>query len=385
MGTGKIKTIGFVSYADPYHDRAAWSGTLYKLRESIEKAGYSIVWIPVRPNKYIIKLLNFVIKLLLGKDKKCTLTDIYFKLCAKSIELDLVNRCDSLFFPDGAQIANYLYTDIPYIFFGDSTFKIMKDYYIFGLPPFLIKSIEHSEKIAIQNSAINIRASKWAIDSVINDYGYDKHKAFVMELGPNIDKENIISSAEYHSGTLNILFSGVEWERKGAAVAIETVRILNREDIPTRLFLCGISKDSIPPEYQNLPFVDYVGFLNKNKTTEYHQYINIIKKSHLFLLPTKAECAGVVFSEASAYELPIFTYDTGGIPNYVVNGVNGYRLPLNSSAKEFATKIKYVIDNHNISQLKSGCKKMYEEKLNWDVWSNSFRKIVDSNVCSELK
>ena len=376
-----MKTIGFVSYADPYHDRKAWSGTIYKLRESINNAGFSVLWIPVKPNKYLVKLLNLLFKILLGRDKKCTLTDVYFKLCAKSVDLTLINRCDFLFFPGGAQIANHLKLNIPYIFFGDSTFKIMKDYYIFGLPSFLIDSIEQSEKIAIQNSAINIRASKWAIDSVINDYGYDEQKAFVLEIGPNLDKNNIVSSTEYQGGTLNVLFSGVEWERKGAAIAIDTVRILNRKGVSAKLFLCGIPQDMIPHEYQNSPFVEYIGFLNKNNAMEYCQYIDIIKKSHLFLLPTKAECAGVVFSEASAYALPIFTYDTGGIPNYVVNGLNGFRLPLHSSAQEFATKILFVINNNLISQLRLGCIKMYKERLNWEVWSNSFRKIVDDNLC----
>lgn len=34
---------------------------------------------------------------------------------------------------------------------------------------------------------------------------------------------------------------------------------------------------------------------------------------HLLLLPTRAECAGIVFNEASAYGVPILLTDTGGV------------------------------------------------------------------------
>lgn len=32
-----MKTIGYVTAADPFHDRKAWSGTIYKVREAIER------------------------------------------------------------------------------------------------------------------------------------------------------------------------------------------------------------------------------------------------------------------------------------------------------------------------------------------------------------
>lgn len=38
--------IGFVSKADPFHDRVAWSGTYFKLREAIQLTGFEVRWIP---------------------------------------------------------------------------------------------------------------------------------------------------------------------------------------------------------------------------------------------------------------------------------------------------------------------------------------------------
>lgn len=45
---------------------------------------------------------------------------------------------------------------------------------------------------------------------------------------------------------------------------------------------------------------------------------------NFLLLPTIAECAGIVFAEASGYGIPSITYDTGGVGTYVIDGINGF-------------------------------------------------------------
>lgn len=109
------------------------------------------------------------------------------------------------------------------------------------------------------------------------------------------------------------------------------------------------------------------------------KYIDTIRQSHIFLLPTRAECAGIVFSESSAYGLPIFTYNTGGIGNYVIDGINGYKLPLTAKGKEFADKIEESLKNNEFEKLGQGGIKLFNEKLNWHSWAESFKKIMQDN------
>ncbi len=128
-----------------------------------------------------------------------------------------------------------------------------------------------------------------------------------------------------------------------------------------------------------MPFPDYVinhGFLNKNDALQYQEYINIIKKSHIFLLPTKAECAGIVFSEASAYGLPIFTYNTGGIGDYVKDGVNGYKLPLGSPGENFANIIDRCIKRNELKHLLEGGIELFKTDLSWNAWSEKFKSML---------
>ena len=57
-------TSGYVSKANPFIDRKAWSGTISKIRESIEQAGYTVRWIPYTTPffKFILGLYHFVCK-----------------------------------------------------------------------------------------------------------------------------------------------------------------------------------------------------------------------------------------------------------------------------------------------------------------------------------
>ena len=133
-----------------------------------------------------------------------------------------------------------------------------------------------------------------------------------------------------------------------------------------------------PPEkVKENPDVICHGFKNKNIKKEYDELVRLIQESHLLLLPTIAECAGIVFAEASAYGLPIFTHDTGGIPNYVRNGVNGYRLPLGCTGEDFGKKIKETIENGEISKLSEGGRNLYRDRLNWERWGLEVEKIID--------
>lgn len=370
--------IGYISNSNPFQDKKAWSGSIYKLRESIEKAGYEVVWIPYKSNSIRIRIILCILRFLLcGKITAYTHNRLIYKLYASSINVNSeeFQRCDYLFFPSGTQIALFLKTNKPIIGYADSTFQSMVNYYWHNLHSWIIREGNKYEREAIHKATINIRASKWAANSVINDYGFDINRTFILPLGPTLESKDLVPVAPYNGGTLYVLFSGVEWERKGGDIAVKSVERLNQLGVHARLVIVGIRE--IPLEYKELNYIESVGFLDKNVEKEYQQYINTIRKCNILLLPTKAECAGIVFSEASAFGLPIFTYDTGGISDYVFNGINGYRLPIEANYLDFADCIKQVIDSNEMLKLHQGGIQVYSQKLDWKVWSDSFRKIIE--------
>lgn len=168
-----------------------------------------------------------------------------------------------------------------------------------------------STRQAIDNSAVNLLSSQWTASSVINDYHASKDRVFVLPFGANIDDSKIVQAQVYQSGRLNVLFTGVDWERKGGQIAVDTVKKLRYNGADVHLYICGIR--DLAHEVTELDFVENLGFLNKNKPEEYQKYLDVWSNSHLLLLPTRAECSAIVFNEASAYGVPILSTDTGGI------------------------------------------------------------------------
>lgn len=372
-------TVGYVCDSNPFTDKTAWSGLNYKVRESIENAGCKVVWLSCRPNGKLAKFCRLWNETFHGKSTMFEHTRFFFKLRARAIDKTKIDQCDVLFFPRGAQVMQYLKCDKPFIYYSDATFQLLCGYYWEPLTKWQYRIGDSLEAYAIKNSRINIRASHWAADSVVRNYGYDSDHTYVLGFGANLEKVDMKPIEPYTGrGRLNILFSGVDWKRKGAEIAIHTVELLNERGIDAHLYLVGLR--SIPELYQNHPYVENVGYLNKSIPEQYDIYVQTIRKCHLFLLPTRAECAGIVFGECSAFGIPIYTYDTGGIGDYVVNGENGFRLPIIAGSEDFANIIIDSLSSETQRKLHDNCLKMYKKKLNWEVWSSNFRTIIHKEL-----
>ena len=178
---------------------------------------------------------------------------------------------------------------------------------------------------------------------------------------------------------INIIFSGVDWKRKGGELAVNACEKLVEDGYDVRLTIVGI-KD-LDYRVKGLDFIDYLGFLDKEDETQYLKYLDAWRKADILLLPTRAECAGIVFNEASAFGVPSLSVDTGGVADYVKNNINGYRMPLSANGEDFALKIEEWIKEDKLSTLSKGAKKIYKSRNNWRTWGISFNKLLeDSNI-----
>lgn len=372
--------VGYICESDPFVDRNLWSGTIFKIREAIENAGFEVIWIPFdNMSKKVLLWERIRWKLydLLGK--KQILGGVHFLpelyLYAKSVKKDeTFNKCDVLFFPRAGQIGLFLNTDKPIIYYSDATAHVMVDYYWKNCHPLSVKMACYLDKKASQKAALNMRSSKWAADSVVNDCKCDTSKSVVLEFGANVDDDDFIPIQPYHEGPLHILFSGVEWERKGGDIAVETVRSLRRRGLDAILHIVGI-KD-LPESCKGFDYIISHGFYNKRDLSEYKKYIEVFRGCHIMLLPTQAECSAIVYCEAAGFGLPTYTYATGGTTNYVVNGINGCTLPPKSSADEFADVIMNDIKGNRMDRLHEGALNLYRDKLSWGAWSKRFKDIM---------
>jgi glycosyltransferase involved in cell wall biosynthesis len=172
-----------------------------------------------------------------------------------------------------------------------------------------------------------------------------------------------------------LLFVGANWERKGGAIAVKTASLLNDAGIKTRLRIVGSKPEGDVPE-----FVESFGFINKSSESGIQKLIELFRSSDVFILPTRAEAAGIVFAEASSYGLPCMTYATGGVRDYVRHGVNGVCFDPEDPAFRFAEEISKLLGNP--AEYEEYARRAFEEyrtRLNWD---SSVAKLIE--ICREL-
>jgi glycosyltransferase involved in cell wall biosynthesis len=160
--------------------------------------------------------------------------------------------------------------------------------------------------------------------------------------------------------TCILLFIGVDWERKGGTLALEAARILNQRGIDTVLKVVGC-------DAPNEPFVQRFGFISKQTAQGQHQLQELLRTATFFIFPTRAEAAGIVLCEASAFGLPVITTLTGGVESYVRNGETGFCLSPAANAVDYADLIEKTLRSPDIyRQLSLTAFANYQTTLNWD-------------------
>ena len=226
--------------------------------------------------------------------------------------------------------AAFLKTDRPVAVWTDSLYGGLVDYYqtFTGLSKRTLNDLRAMDRAAVENCERLIFASDWAAQKAIELYGADPEKVKVAPYGANLTsgltraQTEALVNAKPLDGICRLLFTGVEWKRKGGDTAIRIVEQLNAQGISTEITFLGTDPhqhmDSVPD------FVKCAGFLSLNKPDELARMKQLYRDAHFLLQPCRAECFGHIFPEANSFGLPAIASNTGGIPTAVHNGINGY-------------------------------------------------------------
>ena len=263
----------------------------------------------------------------------------------------------------------------------DATFEQLQGYYtsFSNLAGYNRRQGIALDKKAFQKAAHCMLASEWCKESAISNYGISAGKISVVPLGANLDSYPVEKELSFeYAGTCRLIFVGVEWERKGGDIALAAFRLLQQKGLNPVLHIIGC----MPPyNISNEPNIINIPFLDINKAEDFEQFYNIFRQTDFLILPTRAECAGLVFCEASAYGIPSITTDTGGVTTYVKNNVNGFTLPISAGGDEYAEVIEGLCKNTaDMQRLKKSCRSQYEKVLNWETWGQNFKQIADTLI-----
>lgn len=353
-------------------DVHSWSGLIYYIRETLMNAGCEIQTIDNlrEAGRVSGRLKELAYKHLLGstylRSRRPSTLDGY----ARQVEAALAGQNpDVVFSPSVFPIAR-LKPGIPPVFWSDASFAGLIGFYPYttNLCKETLRDGALTEQNALDRCSLAIYSSEWAARTALENYKVDPAKVKVVPYGANAAVTKTLSQVAASLETRSIercelLFIGVEWERKGADIAVETAVELNRRGIPTRLHLVGCEPPGKVPDCVILH-----GFVSKKSPEGRAKMEALLSSSNFLIVPSRAECFGLVFAEASSYGLPSLAADVGGIPTVVKNGVNGQLFPLSARGEVYADEVENLMaDPAKYRKLALDAFAEFENRLNWRV------------------
>jgi len=261
----------------------------------------------------------------------------------------------------------------PLAIWADATFHALRATYP-EHARYARKSVEEGDRIeraALNRARLVCFASEWAADDAVAYYGVPRQKIRVIEFGANCqspfaDADAAAAVVEQRDWSVaRFVFVGVDWHRKGGDTAVAIVRRLNELGSKSMLTVIGCTP---PAHVARLPFVECLGFLSKNNAVERVRLDQALLRAHFLLVPTLAECFGLVFAEASAYALPSISRAVGGVPSAVRHGRTGLLLPADAGADAYCEALRpLLVDRERYAATCREAYQDYRDRLNWRV------------------
>lgn len=356
-------------------DRRAWSGTVYYAHRALATR-FDVSTVDLsRLNRVLRGARKLVRPSGIDLIREPFVSELVSDYVARQIESE---KPEAVFVMGASHLAAGLANRFPVFHCSDATFARMIDYHgeFVGLSRRTLDYGQAMEDRAIRRSAAAIMASEWAAQSARSDYGRAKG-VHVVPFGANLDE--LPSEDVWHrSKECLLLFVGVNWQAKGADVAVEAARLLRARGIPATLHIVGCEP---PQRTPSIPFVKLHGFLRKQIPEEYRRLIELMKNADFFILPTRFEAFGIVFCEAAAYGTPSISRSIGGIPTVIDDQVTGVLLDPAAQADAYADRIQEIWSDHRryLAMRQSAFEKA-QRVLNWTTWGDRVESIIADNV-----
>lgn len=328
---------------------------------------------------YLINLYFFfteyAIEIIQGKKKRSEYLNWFFATSYISLQISKKIRkiCvgkDYKFTFQTQSLFNGKINNIPNFIYTDHTTKTNLLYPGINAKTYMRSKrfIEKCETKIYSDATMIFTLGSLSAYSLITQYQIPEEKVFTVYAGSNVNNEIDINSDKPF--TKNILFVGVEWERKGGPMLLKIFEKVLVKHPDASLTIVGCFPQNI-----TLPNCKIVGKVPVSQVSEYYYQASI------FCLPTLREPFGVAFIEAMNFRLPIVANNIGCIPDLVKNDFNGFLI--DNNIDDYTNAICDLLDNPE------ECKKMGENgyqlaksKFTWDrVGALIKQKIKYKIVC----
>jgi glycosyltransferase involved in cell wall biosynthesis len=370
--------------------KQAWSGTVYFIEKAL-KAHFDVRSVSCRSIELPFDAIRLVDKFLLNlwrkKPRKVLfpaywaiqpLYWLYFRMVQGWLRPDAVFMIG---FVPSLKYQRAYRKDIPLIFCNDAIFPVMEGYYdlFTGIYAPHRERLLYAERRMFERTQLAALSSQWALDAARKAYPQESGKMHRVHFGANLEMppEAKAVLTPRQTKTCRLLFIGKEWERKGGAIAFETLEALLALGVDASLTVVG----STPPGEFRHEKMRVIPYLDKEKGADQQAMTRLFLEASFLILPSRAECFGIVVAEAAAFALPALVSMTGGLQDIVEDDVSGLVLPYEADGKAYAKRICTVFSNgaayHAMCE---ATRKRYETDLNWERWGTEVARLIETKV-----
>jgi glycosyltransferase involved in cell wall biosynthesis len=199
---------------------------------------------------------------------------------------------------------HFLYTDIPilgnrYYPDGDKMVDLWRECLSY-------------EQRWLHQATMVFTMSDFARRSFLEQYDLPPEKTICVQGGCNAPLPANDDSTRFDRQ--NILFIGVDWERKGGPTLVKAFAKVRKKYATATLTIVGCQ-----PSVSG-PGIEVAGFVLPAQVADY------LAGATVFCMPSTREPFGIVYLEAMCAGLPIIACDLGAAPEFTIHGETGYRI-----------------------------------------------------------
>jgi glycosyltransferase involved in cell wall biosynthesis len=397
----KRLTIAFVTSGDAYDARNV-SGAPYYVSRLLQRHCGDVAYIHrLKPTSAItwkyhllhpLDMYAWIYRIGIMKQRCYKLIGLYYqsqiersiaisRVIARRIEKQMkAKRYDIIFAERCSVEIAMVRTDIPVIYDSDTVFHSMIDYYpeFTNLAPSTIRQGEYLEKKALDKATLFFATSEWAALSAERHYAVPPGKIRIIPHPPRLDEipDRRTVVCDKPSDICMLLFIGVNWNRKGGEIAVDTLTELNKTGIKAHLTIVG---SRLPRQHAGNLHLTEAGRLDKNKPEDLKRYHDLLMVCHFLISPALADCLAVSLIEAAAYGLPAVAMDSGGVATAVKHNENGILLDPSAGGSEFAEAVRSLWnDRPKYNAMRVRAREIFEKELSEEAWVKKVREAFHS-------
>jgi glycosyltransferase involved in cell wall biosynthesis len=376
--------LAVLADADPLNIRT-WSGTPYFMTKTLQSRFPDLLPVSTPTPVWLQYLRRVARKATAGR------IDLYWNHSLARWNANYLagrlkaERIDVALCIANSPVCAFLAEQLPTIHVSDATVPLMRGYYsqFSRLPKVVAESAWRLDSMSVLRSRACLFATDWAARSAIRDYGADPSRVHAIPWGANIDPAQI-SSDEPAAPTdvCHLVFIGVEWDRKGGAIAVAAAMRLLAAGHAVKLHVIGAK----PGLEQKSDAIIIHGFINKGTKDGRLEFDRIMRQAAFLFVPTRQDCYGMVFPEANSYGVPVITTQTGGVPDVVLEGVNGHLLAIEATADAYADLIWTIwSDRSRYERLRKSSRAQFGHVLNWASWLSAAAPVIEDAASDPVR